>query len=40
MQDKNTVLEENQESLKLDYTIESPQERAELVRKIVESLPP
>ena len=26
--------------LKLDYTIESPQERTELVKKIVESLPP
>ena len=28
------------EKIKLDYTIESPQERTELVRKIVESLPP
>lgn len=32
--------QEQNEDLKLDYTIESPQERTELVKKIVESLPP
>lgn len=31
---------EDSENIKLDYTIESPQERTELVKKIVESLPP
>lgn len=32
-------LDEENENIKLDYTIESPQERTELVKKIVESLP-
>ena len=32
--------QEQNEDLRLDYTIESPQERTELVKKIVESLPP
>lgn len=41
MQDQNTQNQENQlETLKLDYTIESPQERTKLVNKIIASLPP
>ena len=45
--DDKIVIEEDYESpdadatqLKLDYTIESPVQRNELVKKIVESLPP
>ena len=39
---KSLEKQANQEDdkIKLDYTIESPQERTELVKKIVESLPP
>ena len=39
---KSLERQANQEDdkIKLDYTIESPQERTELVKKIVESLPP
>jgi hypothetical protein len=29
-----------QEEIKLDYTLETPEERNELVKKILESLPP
>ena len=32
--------DQEDEKIKLDYTIESPQKRTELVKKIVESLPP
>ena len=32
--------EDSEDNLKLDYTIESPKKRTELVKKIVESLPP
>ena len=39
MQDKE-VNNSQVDSIKLDYTIESPQERTKLVTKIVESLPP
>lgn len=31
---------ENSKELKLDYTIQSPQERTALVQKIIQSLPP
>ena len=43
MQENNmevTLEQEVAHELKLDYTIDSPQERTELVKKIVDSLPP
>ena len=46
MQEKNdnAILPEDDavdtQELKLDYTIQSPEERNELVKKIVDSLPP
>ena len=37
---QNEITESQNDSLKLDYTIQSPEERNELVKKIVASLPP
>jgi hypothetical protein len=37
MEEKNNI---NSESIKLDYTLETPEERNELVKKIVETAPP
>lgn len=37
---QDTELQQGEDQLRLDYTIQSPQERTELVAKIVDSLPP
>ena len=39
MQDNKNNLQQGDQKIKLDYSIESPQERTKLVKKIVESLP-